>query len=926
MSNGRLRVKPFATESNLVQRNKYAGNIRGTEEDKENVPIAKNKPHCQFCGRYFRNQEMLTNHVNTLHSEKKPKNEVSTQNKPLPQKSVKCPLCKESFPTMVILMNHLTLSHYKQKFTCELCDLSFPSKEIFNLHVQKDHSKEVKEYKITKDKVAEDKVPEGKVVEDKVVEDKVPEGNATENDKVPEDNVAEDNVTVEEKVTKDKITDDKDDQEKVMEEFKVIEDPDCHESLQDLTDSLEHWCKTVNPSIRWCDIDGEMFQNAVDYGKHLQIAHSDSKIGEDFICDFVDCYSIFKSRPELKHHLRLVHSGVSFNCRQCPRSFSSQQNRSLHNQVEHLGVRFVCNLCKLDFKRRKNAFVHLLNHPENQRKGMNKPVVLIPIKGKKKLKPLIPIPNHVEEPKWEVVDLEKENADSPKPLPQLVEPKLEQDHFEEDLEEIVDDPTDLVENPMPLITTSQSSHLSQVGEKCETTVEKHSEEAMMQIVEPKKSQHFDQNPQDLPLSQVTEKESEGEKSMEVPNLPKELPNFMQFLNQNPTSSSITQRKIPEIEKETNRLWKCTHCSDAFVRKQTLENHIKARHLKIRDLKCPYCDQTFSTSGPLYMHKKKKHAVQYNMEKTAQKGSKLDRNFQAYASPTMVPTLPTVPLPMNAINPPISATPNGFDNRQDDQIAVAKKSTINQLTEPRKKAMEEAVKSLQSMGYMPINPMNHVVPTSADSVMPRGQKRKSSDNLDLEIQKLYQQAKAPSYEASPAKVSDPTTKNSFFFKCEYCNLSYATAGSLYMHKRRKHPEVPNTKSISQLQQTGTILNTSSPQPQQNFFQSVQNSVATLNQLGGQNPTNSTPNTFVQQSGTILNTSLPQQNSFPSEQNSVPTLTQLGGQNPYLNSYPSSANFFDPTAMALQEPNPNVNDANQVGDVADMVLRSLNYGAF
>ena len=102
----------------------------------------------------------------------------------------------------------------------------------------------------------------------------------------------------------------------------------------------------------------------------------------------------------------------------------------------------------------------------------------------------------------------------------------------------------------------------------------------------------------------------------------------------------------------------------------------------------------------------------------------------------------------------------------------------------------------------------------------------------------------------------------------------------MHKRRKHPEVPNTKSISQLQQTGTILNTSSPQ----------------------------------------------QNSFPSVQNSVPTLTQLGGQNPYLNSYPSSANFFDPTAMALQEPNPNVNDANQVGDVADMVLRSLNYGAF
>ena len=916
MSNGRLRVKPFATESNLVQRNKYAGNIRGTEEDKENVPIAKNKPHCQFCGRYFRNQEMLTNHVNTLHSEKKPKNEVSTQNKPLPQKSVKCPLCKESFPTMVILMNHLTLAHYKQKFTCELCDLSFPSKEIFNLHVQKDHSKEVKEYKITKDKVADDKVPEGKEVEDKVVEDKVPEGNATENDKVPEDNatendkvpednVAEDNVTVEEKVTKDKITDDKDDQEKVMEEFKVIEDPDCHESLQDLTDSLEHWCKTVNPSIRWCDIDGEMFQNAVDYGKHLQIAHSDSKIGEDFICDFVDCYSIFKSRPELKHHLRLVHSGVSFNCRQCPKSFSSQQNRSLHNQVEHLGVRFVCNLCKLDFKRRKNAFVHLLNHPENQRKGMNKPVVLIPIKGKKKLKPLIPIPNHVEEPKWEVVDLEKENADSPKPLPQLVEPKLEQDHFEEDLEEIVDDPTDLVENPMPLITTSQSSHLSQVGEKCETTVEKHSEEAMMQIVEPKNSQHFDQNPENLaatlPLSQVTGKNSEGEKSMAVPNLPNELPNFLQFLSQNPNSkfasSSITQQKVSEIEKDThNRPWKCTYCSDAFVRKQTLDNHIKSKHLRIKALKCCYCDRNFATSNSLYMHKRKKHEAQWNMEKAAAKASKcqqkdLRRDFQTPAAPSMmIPTFPTVPLPMNAINAmtftsqAASLTPNTptvFTNRRDDQVAVAKKSTI--LAEPQQKAMQEAVKNLQSLGYMQVNPDPLVV----NSTEPMRQKRKKSDNLDLEIQKLYQQAKAPisnSSEASPVKVSDPTTQNTFFFKCEYCDLSYATAGSLYMHRKRKHL--------------------------QNIYQPS---------------TTTTQSTMVQQSGTTLNTSSSQQNSFPSVQNSVATLSQLGGPNPYLNSYPSSTGFFGPTAMTLQEPN-TVNDANQVGDVADMVLRSLNYGAF
>ena len=920
MSNGRLRVKPFATESNLVQRKKHADNIfaaeQGAHEDKENVPIMKNKHQCQFCGRSFLNPLKLSNHINSLHSGKKPKSEVTKQIKALPHK---CPLCKKPFATMVILMNHLTLAHYKQKFTCELCDLSFPSKEIFNLHVQVDHSKEVKEYKITKDKEAENKVPEEKKVpeEDKVSKDNVTEEKITK-DKITEDKVTEDKVT-EDKVVKDNITENKNTTDEVTED-KAIEDPDepCHATLQDLNDSLEHWCKNVNPSIQWCEIDGEMFQTAVDYGIHLQIAHADSKIGEDFICDFVDCYSIFKSKPELKHHLRLVHSGISFSCRQCPRSFSSQQNRSLHNQVEHLGVRFVCNLCKLDFKRRKNAFVHLLSHPENQRKGMNKPVVLIPIKKKKQLKPSISTPHPplpVEEPKWEVVDLEKEYPDSPKPsitttpLSQLVEPKLEQDYFEEDLEEIEDDSPDLDQNPVPLITTLPSSHLSQVNEKCsegETTLEKHSEEeAMMQIVEPKSSQHFDQNPENLaatlPLSQVTGKNSEGEKSMAVPNLPNELPNFLQFLSQNPNSkfasSSITQLKVSEIEKDThNRPWKCTYCSDAFVRKQTLDNHIKSKHLRIKALKCCYCDRNFATSNSLYMHKRKKHEAQWNMEKAAAKASKcqqkdLRTDFQTPAAPSMmIPTFPTVPLPMNAINAmtftsqAASLTPNTptvFTNRRDDQVAVAKKSTI--LAEPQQKAMQEAVKNLQSLGYMQVNPDPLVV----NSTEPMRQKRKKSDNLDLEIQKLYQQAKAPisnSSEASPVKVSDPTTQNTFFFKCEYCDLSYATAGSLYMHRKRKHL--------------------------QNIYQPS---------------TTTTQSTLVQQSGTTLKTSSSQQNSFPSVQNSVATLSQLGGPNPYLNSYPSSTGFFGPTAMTLQEPN-TVNDANQVGDVADMVLRSLNYGAF
>ena len=467
------------------------------EEDKENIPFMSNRHQCKFCEKSFSRIEKLFKHVNSLHSKKKRAPIVETNQSQQSKTQVsdkalphKCPLCKQPFATMVILMNHLTLAHYKQKFTCELCDLSFPSKDIFNLHLQVDHQKT------------------------KVVKEKV--------DKVEEVNVD-------------------------------LDEP-YNATLQDLNHKLELWCKTVNPSVKWCEIDGQMFATALEYSKHLQVAHADSTIGDDFICDFVDCYCIFKSKPELKHHLSLVHLGVSFTCQLCPKTFPSPEIRSWHTQVDHLGVRFVCNLCKLDFKRRKNAFVHLLSHPETQRKGI-KPLVLIPIRRTKNSKPAM---------RWTLP--EQPTLPSSKPNPEVV-----------DLDEVDLDEVDLVEDEEPMeqetITTTPQSQLLENPEK----------QALPQTMAVTSST-IPMNPQPFSTDQNMEQD---------PTLPSQQ-------NQG---------------KDDHNRHLCPHCSVTFANNSTLKNHIKAKHEQIKDIKCGYCDKYFSLTSSLYAHKKRRHLAEFNAERS-----------------------------------------------------------------------------------------------------------------------------------------------------------------------------------------------------------------------------------------------------------------------------------------------------------------------
>ena len=693
------------------------------QEDKENIPLMSNRHQCKFCEKSFSRIEKLFKHVNSVHSKKKPipmaeaiQNQPSNaqSDKALPHK---CPLCKQRFATMVTLMNHLTLAHYKQKFTCELCDLSFPSKDIFNLHLEVDHGKS----------------------------------------------------TVVKPVKETKPT-----------EEKVKIDPDLDEpfnaTLQDLNRKLENWCKTINPSVQWCEIDGQMFTTSLEYSKHLQIAHSNSKIGEDYICDFVDCYCIFESRPELKHHLQLVHSGISFNCRQCPRSFPSQQIRSLHNQVDHLGVRFVCNLCQLDFKRRKNAFAHLLSHPEIQRQG-SKPVVLIPIKGSKTSKPLIsltpPVPPTLSEtstkPIMEVVDLDEVDLDN------------------EDLE-VDEDPME--EEDAPNVTTAPLS------EPFPQPMVSNPSSPAVSVRDP------DQNvaAQNPPLPQTSnENEPKGLEAMQ-PNKP----------------------------------YPCPHCAATFAVKGTLKNHVKARHEKIRDLKCTYCDKYFALNSSLYAHKKRWHLTEFTAERSVKGG----RRSSAEYYPSM---LPPQPMPMDSTMVPTTSA------------IVAKKSVLENV-------------SISPHVTMPENST--------------GQRRKQRD-LDSEIQQLYHQLGVNSNPQVVAKKQEKPPKmdhpeNSFYYKCDFCPKTFALANSLYAHKKRKHPMI----SINPMDAAAFPTPTPSP---------VENNVPAFVPFDGTN--NYAPTSTI--------------GHFPAP---------IANVDHYSQSLPEQYHANE----AYQNP--------QDDDVADFVLRSLNYGGF
>ena len=48
-------------------------------------------------------------------------------------------------------------------------------------------------------------------------------------------------------------------------------------------------------------------------------------------------------------------------------------------------------------------------------------------------------------------------------------------------------------------------------------------------------------------------------------------------------------------------YQCSECDQVFAYQSTLDDHVKAIHLKIKDFECSGCDQAFSQSSSLNTH-------------------------------------------------------------------------------------------------------------------------------------------------------------------------------------------------------------------------------------------------------------------------------------------------------------------------------------
>ena len=59
---------------------------------------------------------------------------------------------------------------------------------------------------------------------------------------------------------------------------------------------------------------------------------------------------------------------------------------------------------------------------------------------------------------------------------------------------------------------------------------------------------------------------------------------------------------------------CHICTKPYSSVHVLNRHINTVHLKIKGIKCKFCDNKFAQSGSMYTHMKKTHPEEYTRYK------------------------------------------------------------------------------------------------------------------------------------------------------------------------------------------------------------------------------------------------------------------------------------------------------------------------
>ena len=82
---------------------------------------------------------------------------------------------------------------------------------------------------------------------------------------------------------------------------------------------------------------------------------------EKFDCDM--CTKSFKTQTGLKHHISIIHEGISFKCDTCSKCFKDKNNLKGHIEIVHQGKRnkISCDECQRKYGSRSALRIHMKN-------------------------------------------------------------------------------------------------------------------------------------------------------------------------------------------------------------------------------------------------------------------------------------------------------------------------------------------------------------------------------------------------------------------------------------------------------------------------------------------------------------------------------------------------------------------------------------
>ncbi|XP_005100958.1 zinc finger protein 814 [Aplysia californica] len=279
------------------------------ERDKEQAVIPLT---CQICGRNYRNEIYLTNHLDNAHKEEKDlvcdfcDMTLSTTKELISHRNLlhleeenpyHCSFCGDVFATVEDLLGHLRSHEGYCVGNCDSCGLSFNRKFDLKVHSLSHLPREVILQKL---------------------------GNAEQQETCP---------------------------------FR------CQVCGKKFTRNFayeSHFHKHNMFELAYCDYCDQSFQDSKEMLDHRRKMHNDQP--NPYICSL--CGQGFDHSAKLVDHLYTHPERNLYSCNKCQMTFSRQFDLAIH-KFDHNWTRFFCDLCPRSYASRGSLVTHMKNHSGN---------------------------------------------------------------------------------------------------------------------------------------------------------------------------------------------------------------------------------------------------------------------------------------------------------------------------------------------------------------------------------------------------------------------------------------------------------------------------------------------------------------------------------------------------------------------------------